>query len=215
MGKGENKNIMIYESAEGSIGVLKDVARNPIKLRELFLKAYEICGYDYTTKTDKYPERPKASYDDLLSYYNQKDHPIIDRHSIKLALELLIVSNPDDTQGSTYEEKYQELLGKVHHRSPGEKKLLEHLFENGYRLPDYTNHRMEQFYIEPDFVYKDDKALIFVDGGIHKSSVLKADDLKKRTALTNAGYDVLVWDDTSEPVDAFITKRQDIFRKVR
>jgi len=215
MGTGENKNIMIYESAEGSIGVLKDIARNPVKLRELFLKAYDICGYDYATKTDKYPERPKASYDDLLSYYNQKDHSIIDRHSIKLALELLIISNPDDTQGSTYEEKYHELLGKVHHRSPGEKKLLEHLFENGYRLPDYTNHRMEQFYIEPDFVYKDDKALIFVDGGIHKSSVLKEDDLKKRTALTNAGYDVLVWDDTSEPVDAFVSKRQDIFRKVR
>lgn len=215
MGKGENKNIMIYESAEGSIGVLKDIARNPVKLRELFLKAYDICGYDYVTKKDKFPDRPKASYEDLLSYYNQKDHPIIDRHSIISALELLISSNPDNTIGSTYEEKYQELLAKVHHRSPGEKKLLEHLFENGYRLPDYTNHRIEQFYIEPDFVYKDDKALIFVDGGIHKNAVLKADDLKKRTALANAGYDVLVWDDTSEPVDAFIIKRQDIFRKVR
>jgi superfamily II DNA/RNA helicase len=215
MGSGENKNIMIYESAEGSIGVLKDLARNTVKLRELFMKAYEICGYDYTSKTDKFPERPKASYDDLLSYYNQKDHPIIDRHSIISALELLITSTPDDTQGSTYEEKYQELLNKVHHRSLGEKKLLEHLFQNGYRLPNYTNHRMEEFYIEPDFVYKDDKALIFVDGGIHKNSVLKADDLKKRTALMNAGYDVLVWDETSEPVEAFITKRQDIFRKVR
>ena len=132
-----------------------------------------------------------------------------------MALELLIISNPDDTQGSTYEEKYQELLGKIHIKSPGEKKLLDYLFENGYRLPDYTNYKMEQFFIVPDFVYKDDKALIFVDGGIHKTAILKADDLKKRTALTNAGYDVLVWDDTSESVDAFITKRQDIFRKVR
>jgi superfamily II DNA/RNA helicase/very-short-patch-repair endonuclease len=215
MGKGENKNIMIYESAEGSIGVLKDIARNPVRLRSLFLEAYKICGYDYATKTDMFPERPKTSYDDLLSYYNQKDHTIINRHSIISALELLITSNPDDTVGSTYEEKYQDLLNKIHQKSPGEKKLLQHLFENGYRLPDYTNHRMEQFYIEPDFVYKDDKALIFVDGGIHKNSVLKADDLKKRTALMNAGYDVLVWDETSEMVDSFITKRQDIFRKVR
>ena len=39
MGSCENKNIMIYESAEGSIGVLKDIARNPAKLREIFLKS--------------------------------------------------------------------------------------------------------------------------------------------------------------------------------
>lgn len=215
MGSSENKNIMIYESAEGSIGVLKDIARNPVKLRKLFLEAYDICGYDYATKADKYPDRTKASYEDLLSYYNQKDHTIINRHSIIPALELLIGSNPDDTSGSTYEEKFQELLAKLHNRSPGEKEFLEHLFTNGYRLPDYTNYRMEEFYIEPDFVYKQDKALVFVDGGIHKNAITKADDLKKRTALLNAGYDVLAWDVTSESVDAFVVKRQDIFRKVR
>ena len=36
MGSEENKNIMLYESAEGSIGVLKDIARNPAKLRKYF-----------------------------------------------------------------------------------------------------------------------------------------------------------------------------------
>src|SRR5690606_15707988 len=34
MGSEENKNIMLYESAEGSIGVLKDISRNPARLRE-------------------------------------------------------------------------------------------------------------------------------------------------------------------------------------
>jgi hypothetical protein len=101
MGSDENKNIMLYESSEGSIGVLKDIARNPIKLREIFLKAYEICGYDYDTKTDKFPLRPKASYDDLLSYFNQMDHVTINRHEIINALELLIASNPDDTAYGT------------------------------------------------------------------------------------------------------------------
>jgi superfamily II DNA or RNA helicase len=52
MGSNENKNIMLYESAEGSIGVLKDIARNPVKLKELFLMAYKICGYDFSTKED-------------------------------------------------------------------------------------------------------------------------------------------------------------------
>lgn len=215
MGGGEHKNIMLYESAEGSIGVLKDISRNPVKLRDIFLEAYKICGYDYATKEDLYPARPKASYDDLLSYYNQMDHGHIDRHSIIKALELLIASNPDDTIGGTYEEKYEELKKGLHHRSPGEKALLDYLYENGYRLPDFTNHNMEQFYVQPDFVYKKEKALIFVDGGIHKKSVLKADDEKKRKTIELAGFDVLVWDETVEEVSSFVTRRQDIFRKVR
>jgi len=57
--------------------------------------------------------------------------------------------------------------------------------------------------------------LVFVDGGIHKKVVNKADDTKKRKAIELAGFDVLVWDDTSEQVASFVTRRQDIFRKVR
>lgn len=215
MGSEENKNIMLYESSEGSIGVLKDIARNPVKLKEIFLKAYEICGYDFESKKDLFPNRAKASYDDLLSYYNQMDHLRIDRHSIIKSLELLITSNPDDTVGSSYEEKYEELKNGLHHRSPGEKQLLDHLFNNGYRLPDYTNHNMEQFYVQPDFVYEKEKALIFVDGGIHKKNVNKADDERKRKILEMAGFDVLVWDYTTIDVAAFVTRREDIFRKVR
>jgi very-short-patch-repair endonuclease len=215
MGSEENKNIMVYESAEGSIGVLKDIARNPIKLREIFLVAYEICGYDFYTKEDKFPDRAKATYDDLLSYYNQIHHTVIDRHSIIKALELLIASNPDDTVGGTYEEKYETLKEGIHHRSPGEKELLEYLFNNGYRLPDFNNHNMEEFYVQPDFVYEKEKALIFVDGGIHKKSINKAADERKRKTIELAGFDVLAWDCTSEEVSSFVTKRQDIFRKVR
>lgn len=215
MGSEENKNIMLYEAAEGSIGVLKDIAKNPAKLRDIFLKAYEICGYDFNTKEDKFPERAKATYDDLLSYYNQIDHIKIDRHSVKSALELLIASNPDDTVGCTYEEKYAELTKGLHSRSPGEKELLDYLFNNGYRLPDFTNYNMEQFYVQPDFVYEKEKALIFVDGGIHKNALIKAADIKKRKTIELAGFDVLVWDETSEPVASFVTRRQDIFRKVR
>lgn len=215
MGKEENKNIMLYESSEGSIGVLKDIARNPYKLNLIFREAYAICGYDYETKQDMFPNRPKASYDDLLTYFNQMDHGNIDRHSIIAALELLILSNPDDTKGGTYEEKYEALLKEIHHKSPGEKMLLDYLFENGYRLPDHTNRNMESFYVQADFVYENEKAIIFVDGGIHKRNVIKANDEKQRKLIQLAGFDVLVWDETSEEVASFVTRRQDVFRKVR
>jgi very-short-patch-repair endonuclease len=150
-----------------------------------------------------------------LSYYNQIDHIKINRHSIKAALELLIASNPDDTVGGSYEEKYEQLAKGLHHRSPGEKELLDYLYENGYRLPNFTNYNMEQFYVQPDFVFEKEKALIFVDGGIHRKAINKADDDKKRKILEIAGFDVLVWDYTSETVSSFVLRRQDIFRKVR
>lgn len=215
MGSNENKNIMLFEATEGSIGVLKDLAKNPVKLIELFKLAYKICGYDYEKGIDLYPERPKASYDDLLSYYNQSDHLRINRHSIINALELLITSKPDDTPGSTYEERYEGLKKGLHLKSPGEAVLLNYLYDNGYRLPDYTNYNMEEYYIQPDFVYKKEKVLIFVDGGIHKKSAIKASDEKKRRLLELAGYEVLTWDDTEVKVDAFVASRQDIFRRIR
>jgi superfamily II DNA/RNA helicase/very-short-patch-repair endonuclease len=215
MGDGENKNIMLYEKTEGSIGVLKDISRNPIKLKEIFLKAYDLCGYDYDTKLDRNQLRPKASYDDFLSYYNQRDHSVIDRHSIVKALELLIVANPDITVEGTYEQQYEKLSKELHPQSKGEKILLDYLFNNGYILPDFTNYNLEKYYIQPDFVYQKDNALIFVDGGIHKKTINKVDDNKKRKILEMNGFDVLVWDETSEQVDSFVTKRQDVFRKVR
>lgn len=215
MGQNENKNILLYEASEGSIGVLKDISRHPAKLREIFKLAYEICGFDIDSKTDKFPERPKANYEDLLSYYNQPDHDNINRHSIKEALELLISSTPDDVQNGTYEDKYASLSKNIHPQSPGEKIFLDYLFNNGYRLPDYTNYNLEQFFIQPDFVYEKEKALIFVDGGIHKNAIIKSSDEAKRKHLELAGFDVLVWDDTSESVAGFIARRQDIFRKVR
>jgi hypothetical protein len=215
MGSEENKNIMLYESAEGSIGVLKDIAHNPSKLKDIFIKAYQICGYDYESKLDMFPGRAKASYDDLLSYYNQMDHTKINRHSVVNALELLISSSPDDTIGGSYEGRYKELSKGLHHRSPGEKELLDYLFSNGYRLPDSTNHNMEQFFVQPDFVYDRERAIIFVDGGIHKKAIIKADDDKKRKIVELAGFDVLVWDYTSEPAEFFVARRQDVFRKVR
>ena len=103
----------------------------------------------------------------------------------------------------------------MHQKSPGERVLLDYLYNNGFRLPDYTNYNLEQFYIQPDFIYEREKAVIFVDGGIHKNNTIKLNDDIKRKHLITAGFDVLVWDDTKETVSSFVTRRQDIFRKVR
>lgn len=215
MGLSECPNIMLYESAEGSLGVLKDLANNPNKLKDIFLKAYEICGYDWVTKEDKYPDKPKASYDDLLSYFNQIDHGKIDRHSIVKALEMLIAATPDNTTGVSFIEKYKELKAGIHPQSPGEEQLLDYLYHEGYKLPDHTNYNMDEYYIQPDFVYKAARALIFVDGGVHKDKKVAAKDTKQRKILENAGFDVLIWKYLEEPIEDFILRNKHLFRKVR
>jgi len=119
--------------------------------------AYAICGYDYASKEDKFPNRAKATYDDLLSYYNQTDHVKIDRHSIIKALELLISANPDDTIAAVM-KRNSRILKRAYIREAQEKRSCWiTFFENGYRLPDFTNHNMEQFYVQPDFVYEKEK----------------------------------------------------------
>ena len=73
---------------------------------------------------------------------------------------------------------------------------------------------MADYYIQPDFIFKPNH-LVFCDGGIHKKSEVKNEDERKRKILENAGYDVLVWDETSEPLEQFIQRRKDVFRKVK
>jgi hypothetical protein len=67
-----------------------------------------------------------ASYDDLLSYYNQRDHKFIDRHLIKDALnKLLLCSIEIQTNQSyqSYDEHYQALLRGLDPNSPTERKF--------------------------------------------------------------------------------------------
>ena len=74
MGKNESKNILLYESSEGSLGILKDLLNNAAQLQAIFKEAYNLLGFDPETLIDTRPDTPKASYDDLLSYYNQQYH---------------------------------------------------------------------------------------------------------------------------------------------
>jgi hypothetical protein len=68
-----------------------------------------------------------ASYDDLLSYYNQRDHKIIDRHLIKDALEKLRICSIEiqtNTGFGSYEEQYQALLRNLDPNSSTERKFI-------------------------------------------------------------------------------------------
>ena len=217
MGNPEEPNIMLYEAAEGSLGILSQLIENEVKMKELFLAAYRAMHFDPDTKEDTKPELPKATYDDLLSYYNQKYHDVLDRFSIKEALEKLIDSVVERKQqgNNDREAQYQYLLDNYDKNSSTELKLIQYLYKNGYALPDKAQVNMKDHYISADFVYNSNAGpvILFCDGSVHDLSGVKEDDKHKRGLLRDSGYDIIEWH-YSTPVEELIKSRKDVFRKI-
>ncbi|MBX3650389.1 MAG: DEAD/DEAH box helicase [Burkholderiales bacterium] len=210
MGDPETPNILLYEASEGSLGILSQFVEDIAIFHKVVEQAINLCRYD-----DESYKGP-ASYDDLLSYYNQRNHKIIDRHLIKDALEKLRICTIEiqtNTGFSGYEEQYQALLRALDPNSSTERKFLDFLYQNGLRLPDSAQKRVDGLYVQPDFYYEP-RVWIFCDGTPHDEQSVQSDDALKRQSIIAKGDEVWVYyykDNLSEKVAA----RPDIFRKVR
>jgi superfamily II DNA/RNA helicase len=217
MGKGGSQNILIYEASEGSLGILSQLIENGILLRSLFEDAYKLLHFNPVTHQDERPDLPKASYDNLLSYFNQRYHDQLDRHAVQEPLRRLLNCKIDNQKGGrSLEEQYKYLLEKYDLNSSTEKPLIEFLFKNGIQLPDEAQVNIPGYFINADFVYKNDHTftLLFCDGSVHDEQTVKDGDKHKRQLLRDAGYDVIEWH-YRETKDTLIERRKDIFRKVR
>jgi len=217
MGSTEEKNILVYEASEGSLGILSQLIDNAQLLSNLFFEAYSAMHFDPQTHEDMRPELPKASYDDLLSYYNQRYHEQLDRFAVKEPLERLMRCTIDNQQGGkTLDEQYRYLMDNYDLNSATEKPLIEYLYLNGILLPDKAQFNVPGYYVNADFVYKKGNSftLVFCDGAVHDRQTVKEEDLRKRQACRNSGYDVIEWHYT-ESLASLVERRKDIFRKVR
>ena len=210
VGDPESPNILLYEAAEGSLGILSQFVENIHAFRNVVEQAIAICRYDD-------PEyKGPASYDDLLSYYNQRDHKIIDRHLIRDALEklrLCTIEIQANQSFSSYDDHYQTLLRGIDPNSSTERRFIDYLYENGLRLPDAAQKRVDGLYVQPDFYYEP-RIWVFCDGTPHDDPAIREDDSEKRQAIIARGDEVWVYhyrDNLAEIVAA----RPDIFRKVR
>jgi len=152
----------------------------------------------------------------LLSYYNQREHKIIDRHLIKSALERLQSCSLElltTQQFQSYEEQYQWLLKFIDPNSSTERKFLDYLHQQGLRLPDSAQKQLDGIYVKPDFFYEPD-VWIFCDGTPHDNPGVKADDESKRQAILNRGDQVFAYY-YRENLAERIASRPDIFKKVK
>lgn len=212
MGRAEAPNIFLYESAEGSLGILSQLVRDPVRFAAVTARAFELCRFD----DPDYPEGVGATYNDLLDYYNQRHHDDIDRTLIRGALEALRACRMEALGGSRhsdYDAHYGDLLRRIDPNSSTELAFLEHLYENNLRLPDAAQKTVPGIYVQPDFHYEPD-FWVFCDGTPHDQPAVREDDDAKREALRNQGHQVFVWH-YRENLAAKLAARPDIFRKVR
>jgi len=81
-------------------------------------------------------------------------------------------------------------------------------------LPDEAQPKFpNEFYVQPDFRYGQ-RIVVFCDGTPHDTPDVIEDDRRKRKALEEAGFVVLVWR-YDESLDDFVCQHSDIFTPVR
>lgn len=210
MGDSDNPNIFIYEAAQGSLGILSQIVEEHGAFQKVVAKAFEICRFNEVSYKDP------ASYDDLLSYYNQRDHTDIDRAEIKEALEMMQQAKVEyglKENQVDYDSHYESLIRQYDKNSSTELKFLEYLYKNGLRLPDTAQERADGIYAQPDFFYEPD-VWVFCDGTPHDQPEVKEQDKKVRDAIRNRGDQVWVYYYRENLADK-IADRGDIFKKVR
>lgn len=217
MGEGATPNILIYENAEGSLGVLSRFVHEPEAYRDVVQRAYDICFNKPELTHDEINELSPADYSNLLNYYNQPYHQQIDIRLIYRTLKLMQEAKVElhhAGQTLSYDEQYAALEAARDHNSSTEYEFLKYLHDHHLRLPDKAQPMFtDEYYVQPDFMYGD-RIVVFCDGTPHDRPEVQQDDKKKREALEDAGYAVLVWH-YATPLADFIGKYPDIFTPVK
>lgn len=217
MGEGATPNILIYENAEGSLGVLSRLVHEPEAYRNVVKRAYEICFNKPELTQDEINELTPADYSNLLNYYNQPYHQQIDIRLIYRTLKLMQeakVETHHAGQSLGYDEQYAALEAARDHNSSTEYEFLKYLYDHHLRLPDKAQPMFpEEYYVQPDFMY-DERIVVFCDGTPHDRPEIQKDDREKREVLEDAGFVVLAWH-YATPLEDFIREYSDIFTPVK
>ncbi|MBN1812558.1 MAG: DEAD/DEAH box helicase [Anaerolineae bacterium] len=175
--------IVLYETAVGGSGVLASLAE-PGRLEMAVARAREMLH-----EQDPQGGCERACYDCLLSFYNQRDHALLDRTLVlpwlqgleDMALELQV---PED--------RFEELAGQC--QSELEREVLAAIRERGLPLPDEAQKTIYDGDVpiaSADFTYEP-RIVVMVDGSPHHRDYVQAADEEKRQRLKALGYRMVV-----------------------
>jgi very-short-patch-repair endonuclease len=188
--------ILFYEAAEGGAGVLRRLLDDRYAMREVAQEALRLCHFDPETGEDlrraprAQEECESACYDCLLNYYNQRDHRLLDRQTIRdflLALaQSRVVAGPAEQPRSAHLEQLMRSCD-----SELERQWLRYLEQHGHRLPSHAQHLIASCGTRPDFFYEDAQVAIYIDGHYHDYPERSKRDAALTECLEDSGYIVL------------------------
>ena len=189
IGRGDRQRLLFFEAAEGGVGVCERLEAEG--LGEVARRALELCHFG-SGEAERDANCGAACYQCLLTYENQREHHLLDRHAIRNTLARLARSPaPTPAGGETREARYQRLKAALDPASPLEAEFLEFLYESGLGLPDRAQYQIDGVYAQPDFYYEERHACVFVDGAAHDQPKARRRDVERREELEERGYRVL------------------------
>ena len=215
----DRRQILLYESAEGGAGVLRRILDDQGSIAAIAEESLRLCHFEPDTGDDL--RRAKgasedceaACYDCLMSYSNQRDHELLDRHLLRDLLlglkQATVKSSPSAKSFSAHLESL-----KAQCDSELEKDWLDYLAIRDLRLPTSAQKFYEQCSTRPDFVYDKQHTAIYVDGPPHDFPDRQQRDQEKTAAMEDFGITVLRFHHAAE-WDEIIAAHPNIFGVAR
>ena len=195
-GEDDRRKIMFYEAAEGGAGVLKRLVSEPHAFASVAHEALSLTHFDPASGDDvggpskTGGECVVACYECLMSYRNQRDHALLDRHAVQPLLMAYASSTvPASPTNRSRGEQMQYLLANA--GSELEKRWLRWVDGSGHRLPTDGQVFIESCNTRPDFVYADQYAVVYIDGPHHAYPERQRLDAAQAEALEDRGYIVI------------------------
>ncbi len=199
----QRKSILLYEASEGGAGVLRQLVEDPNAISAVARQALTLCHFDPATGKDleKGPRAKEtctaACYDCLMSYGNQMDHRLLDRHSIKdLLLDMALATVETSPTDASREEHMNRLMRLT--SSELERCWLRFIDSNRFALPSSAQVLIETCGTRPDFAYKEAMAIIYVDGPPHEFADRQQRDAAQASSLEDEGYQVIRFKGTDD-----------------
>jgi ATP-dependent helicase YprA (DUF1998 family) len=196
--RAKRDRLLIYEAAEGGAGVLRRLLDMPDAVRRVAERALELCHFDVHGHDLGRPAPDRdlceaACYDCLLSYFNQPDHELVDRHLLR---DILLRWRDGHIERSSSAELREDHLDGLlaSCESELERRWLRFLAERGHNLPTRAQVHLPAANTRVDFLYEPDQGSpvpVFIDGPPHDGPDVAHRDQSITEQLEDLGYLVL------------------------
>jgi len=217
--EGDRRQILFYEAAEGGAGVLRQLVEDAGILAQVARTALDLCHFDPETGEDLRRARlaqedcEAACYDCLMTYSNQRDHALLDRHAVRRLLEALRDGEVEASPTSRSRADHLAMLKRLCD-SQLEARWLDFIDERGLRLPSRAQVLIESCGTRVDFMYDDEFTVIYVDGPPHDYPERQNRDREQEEALADAGHTVVRFD-VSEHWEDVTAAHESVFGKAQ